>query len=84
MLLNGEVKKVPAILIGWDQETQTVGVQFDSQQFKTFDFLIAVLDMAKGWAQDAKRQKIMATMIEQEQRAKQAKAQLDTLQNLGR
>ncbi len=44
-----------ALVITWDAQTHTVGVRFDSRHFKTWDFVIAVLDMAKQKAEETKR-----------------------------
>lgn len=34
------------IIVSWDPVAQRVGVQFKNNEFKTWDFVLAVLDMA--------------------------------------
>jgi predicted TIM-barrel fold metal-dependent hydrolase len=58
-----DAKKLPTILVGWDEANQKVVLQFVSSQFKEFPFLKAVLQMAVGEVDQAWEQmKIMATM----------------------
>lgn len=59
---NSKTREVPAILIGWDQETQQVALKFDSVHFQTWDFVLAVLDMARRQAEDKKKESLFNTM----------------------
>ena len=65
-----EGKQLPAIAIGWDAEVQDVAVQFDPKSFKTYEFVIAVLDMAKS-----KMEKIVKMQHVQQLQANAAEAQ---------
>jgi phenylalanine-4-hydroxylase len=51
MSLNGE-KMLPTIHVGWDAEHQVVRLAFDDQEFKTWNFVIANLEMALQLAKD--------------------------------
>lgn len=45
----------PTIKVLWDPEKQEVSVQFQTDQFKTWDFVDAILNMAKAKCQEANR-----------------------------
>lgn len=62
-----EPKELPTLAIGWDSELQSVALNFNPDQFKTWDFVIAVLDMAKQKAQEAQRMAALARMQKMEQ-----------------
>lgn len=64
---NGGPKQLPAIMVGWNAESQTVHLAFDNQQFKTWDFVITLLEMAKLQAEDKKRMAVMANLQQQSQ-----------------
>ena len=48
--VNGSGVPLPCIVLAWDQDAQSVRVQMDPAQFKTWEFVLAVLEMAKSWA----------------------------------
>ncbi len=64
-----ELPKTPSITIGWDAEAQGVTLHFKSNEFKTWDFVLALLDMAKQKAETLKR---VAQMNALQQQAAQA------------
>ncbi len=43
--------KLPTITVTFDPETQAVGVQFAPTDFKTWDMVVATLEMAKSFAE---------------------------------
>jgi hypothetical protein len=45
----------PAIVITFDAQQQAVGLHFDPRTFKTWDFVLALLGMAKAKAEMAKK-----------------------------
>ncbi len=46
---------LPAIHVGWDGVNQGVQLGFDKTQFRSWDFIICVLEMAKAQAEDRRR-----------------------------
>jgi hypothetical protein len=52
---NGEKAQLPAIAVGWDAEAQGIQLQFDPGQFKTWEFVLAVLEMAVRHAETQHR-----------------------------
>jgi len=48
---NGEVKQLPTIMIGWDEEAQVVRLHFQPEQFQKWEFVLAILDMARREAE---------------------------------
>jgi hypothetical protein len=54
-----EEKAVPGpekcIKLIWDDESQGVAVQFNAAEFKTWDFVLGILEMARMKAEFAKR-----------------------------
>ncbi len=64
---NGGPKQLPAIAIGWNAEAQIVEIQFDPAHFKTWDFVIALLDMAKLQAENNRRLAQLRAMQQQSQ-----------------
>jgi hypothetical protein len=72
---NGEVGMLPAIAVAWNVEKQEIRLLFDHEQFKTWGFVIAVLEMA---AEEAKAKKQMqAQMALQQALLAQAEAQAE-------
>ena len=59
---NGQDKQLPTLEISWDNSKQLIGFAFDPKEFKTWDFVIALLDMAKGQAEQRRRETQMAVM----------------------
>lgn len=49
--LNGGPKTLPSIKIGFDETHQAVTLEFAPAEFKSWDFVIACLDMAKSQAE---------------------------------
>lgn len=58
-------RKIPVIAVAWDEKKQIVGIQFDKAEFRTWDFVIAVLDMAKAQADQHRRMAQIAAMQQQ-------------------
>ena len=44
--VNGE-QQLPQITIAWDPDAQTIGIRFNTQEFKTWTFVDAILGMAE-------------------------------------
>ncbi len=53
--MEGNGTALPKIEVRWDAATQNVQLDFDTKQFKSWDFLVAVLDMAKAQAEFNRR-----------------------------
>ena len=69
---NGQQqKRLPTIHVGWDADAQQVTLQFVPDEFKQWEFLIAVLEMAKMKAEMAYK----AFQMQQIQAAQQAAMQ---------
>ncbi len=66
---------LPTIHVGWNPETQDVMLKFDPKEFKTFTFMIAVLDMAKAKAEKM-QQVAMVNGMNEAARAEQLRRQL--------
>lgn len=49
---NGQPVALPTIHIGWDAEKQIVRLAFDDKDFRTWNFIIGVLEMALQSAKD--------------------------------
>ncbi len=62
-----EPKQLPTLAIGWDEATQNVHLGFNADQFRTWEFVIAVLEMAKMKAQEAQRMSALARLQKAEQ-----------------
>lgn len=69
---NGGLKK-PTIIIEWDADRQQAVVSFDSTQFKTWEFVLAVIEMAKLHAETNRR--VAEVMNIQRQAAENARVQ---------
>lgn len=67
---NGTLKK-PTLIIEWDAEKQQAQVSFDSQQFKTWEFVLAVIEMAK--LQSETNRRVAEVMSIQKQAAESAR-----------
>src|SRR5437868_5357614 len=73
---NGKPEKpklLPGIIIGWDADAQEARVQFDPKDFKTYGFVLAVIDMAKKEVEVMQRNAHIAAM--QQAAMEQARAQ---------
>ena len=46
-----DTKDLPKITLAWDQEKQSVFIEFQTEQFKTWDFVVGVLGIAKDQAE---------------------------------
>jgi 2-keto-3-deoxy-L-rhamnonate aldolase RhmA len=68
---NGTTKTVPCIAVAWDAESQQVAMKFDPLAFKTWDMVLAVLEMAKRQAEQSLRvqqaQMMQQAMLESQQ-----------------
>jgi hypothetical protein len=51
MSKDKETKDLPLIAVGFDSDRQQVFLQFDHDQFKQWDFVVAVLKMAVAKAE---------------------------------
>ncbi len=49
--MDEQKKDEPKITITFDPETQGIGIGFDSKDFKTWDFVVAILGIAKDQAE---------------------------------
>jgi len=56
------------IVIQYNPATQAVALKFDPAQFKTFEFILGILEMAKLWTQ---HMKIGAIQVVAQQQAQQ-------------
>ncbi len=72
-------KPLPTIMVSWDASNQTAMLNFDQGEFKTWDFVVAVLDMAKSQAEAMKRTAQVHAMQQQAQQAMQDQAIKRTL-----
>lgn len=63
------VQTLPAIHVSWDALSQSVDVQLNPQEFKTYEFVLALLDMAKERVQSLRK---MAQINQMQQQAVQA------------
>lgn len=60
------------ITVNVDMDKQTVAVEFDPKEFKTWDFVIASLEQAKSWGEfnrDLLRQQAVMQQMAQQQNA---------------
>ena len=63
---NGEVKaELPTIKLTWDPANQSVGLKFDPKEFKSWDFILALLEQAKLGA-DVQRQMHIGRVMQQQ------------------
>lgn len=53
--------------VRWDPQTQEVDLRFNSQEFRSWNFVVAVLDQAKAKAEMILRQQQTAAMMAQMQ-----------------
>ncbi len=70
-------------MLTWNTETQLVEVEFDNEQFKTFDFVIAVLEMARAAVDQSRRVALAAEMRQQAQAQQQHAMLLDQVTGRG-
>jgi hypothetical protein len=57
----------PAIKVLYNAETQAVGLEFDPKDFRSWEFIKAVLGMALAKADDAQRATAAAMMMQAQQ-----------------
>lgn len=62
---------VPMLKVAWDNDAKDVSLQFETREFPTWHFVIAVLEMAKRKAED----QLNATMAMQRVQHMQAMVQ---------
>lgn len=62
------------LTIEFDNESQTANVAFSRDEFKNWDFVIAVLDMAKARCETEKRLRAVQAMQHAEQAARENRA----------
>ena len=60
--MNENGTGLPTISVGWNAEEQQVVLHFDPLKFKTWDFVIACLDMAKAQAEQHRRVQLAQQM----------------------
>lgn len=65
--------QLPTIKLVWDAEQQVVRVEFQPEEFKTWDFVLAVIEMGKKTAEFKQRVGQMAN-VQQHQAAQQQAA----------
>jgi hypothetical protein len=70
---NGDIKKA-RIEVLWDHGRQKVGLKFDTADFVTWDFIIAILEMAKMEAESQRKIAQMVAMQRQIDMAQQDEA----------
>lgn len=73
MEINGKKAEGHEIRIVFDPEKQATSIQFKAEEFKTWDFVLAVLGMAKDAAELQRNVLRMNAM--QQQAVEQARAQ---------
>lgn len=72
--VNNAPKALPTIEIAWDQDIQDIKLVFDHEQFKTFDFMLGLLEMARIRL-DAQRQLSFAQAMQAKAMQQQAQQQ---------
>ncbi len=64
---EGRTRKMPTLTITWDEDRQAATLQqVDISQFRTWDFIVACLEMAKSQA-EFQRNMSRATAIQKQQ-----------------
>ncbi len=63
--LNGHAKPPPRLVVEWLAEHQVVNLQFTPADFRTWDFVLAVLDMARQKAEQQQRLALGAALQHQ-------------------
>ena len=66
-----EGKQLPALAIGWDADKQQVLLDFNPEHFRTWDFVLALLQMAQRKAETQLRSQQVQAMAEAQQQAQQ-------------
>ncbi len=65
---------LPTISVGWDNQSHSAMVRYDQKDFRTVEFAIAVLEMAKGQLEYIKRTLQVQAMQQGAIEARQAQA----------
>ena len=73
--IHQEAKELLTMAVLYDPDTQSIGLRFDNAQFRNWEFVIGVLDMAKQKAEHMKRMAEIA-MIQQQAQAQNLANQL--------
>lgn len=73
------IDQLPQIKIGWNEKAQTVEMDFDPQNFKSWEFVVAALRMALMKAEDTRRLVMAAQMQMQAQQAMEDRRLADRL-----
>lgn len=73
-LVNGSTPApaVAGIHIDFDAQTQTVNLTLNPLEFRTWDFVLGILEMAKLKAQQMRQEALMNQMMQQQAQAQQA------------
>ena len=71
---SGEARRQPAVLIDFDPHAQGVTIRVDGDQVKNGDMLLAVLEMAKLKAQEARAAHVAMRMQAQAEEAARVEA----------
>lgn len=71
MSANGETVQLPTVHLGWDAASQTVHIQFDPADFKTWEMVLMVLEGGRLRAELMKRIGEMGQMQQLAQAAQQ-------------
>lgn len=64
----------PTIEVAWNAAEQSVGVRFDSKEFRNWEFVLAVLEMAKQQVEVTMRQQHAVFMMQAQAQARQEAA----------
>lgn len=66
-----EKENLPTLSVGWNAEAQGVALHFDPKQFRSWEFVVGVLQMALAKAEQAQRlqhaQQMQRAVMEQAQ-----------------
>lgn len=60
----------------FDPKSQSVGISFDKDEFKTWDFILGVIEMGKRAAEFSKQQAMMMQAMQQQAAAQQMQKQI--------
>ena len=59
---NDQKKKLPTLEITWDASTYDICLNFKEEDFKNWEFVIAILEMAKIRADQTRKQTMLLGM----------------------
>lgn len=70
--LSAVESKPHELKILFDPKSQSVGISFDKDEFKTWDFILGVIEMGKRAAEFQKQQTMMMQAMQQQAAAQHA------------